>query len=720
MFQWILKSIAKVLFKAFYRVEVKGIQNYQKATEDGRPILIIANHVSLLDGPLLELFIPGKTTFMVDKGHTHRSSERFILGMSDYFSVDMHSPYAAKHMIEQLRSGKQCMIFPEGRITTTGGLMKIYDGTGMVASKANALILPVQIDGAVRSKFSNLDGTHFAFIKRFSFPKIRLTIAPPQSLQTPSNLKGHAKHQALSQQVAKIMRHSAYLGNVEQQSLYQMLQKAKSTYRQKEICVEDINDQALSLKKIDLAAKVLGKQLAKTLGDEQRVGLMLPNVAGMPASFFALQAYGYVPAMINFTAGISAIRSACETAELKTIITSQRFVEAFELQTLIDELSPNVRFLMLEEVRESIGLPQKLAGLLKRSSSLPGYSLPAGQEAVVLFTSGSEGTPKGVVLSHQNLVSNIEQISAMLTLLPQEKLFNALPTFHCFGLTAGMLWPILKGARVFMYPSPLHYQAVPEMVYQTNSRLIFGTDTFFSGYARKANPYDFYSLRALVAGAERLRPETRQVYADKFHQPIYEGYGVTEATPVLSVNLPTGYKHGSVGQFVPEVEYRLEALPGIEEGGRLFVRGPNIMLGYLMPDRPGEIQPTMDGWHDTGDIVDVDDDGYVWIKGRAKRFAKIAGEMVSLTAVETYINQACPDGHHVVVAVPDLKKGEQLVLVTDDATLNRKTVLEAAKVRQFSELMIPKTVILLEAIPVLGTGKTNYPEVQKIAEKQLG
>jgi len=724
VFKWIFKSVAKSLakglFKALYRVEVKGLEHYQKAAEDGRPILIIANHVSLLDGPLLELFIPGKTTFMVDKGHTHRSSERFILSMSDYFSVDMHSPYAAKHMIEQLRSGKQCMIFPEGRITTTGGLMKIYDGTGMVASKANALILPVHIDGAVLSKFSYLDGMHFAFIKRFCFPKIRLTISPPRSLKVPNHLKGHAKHQALSQQVAKIMRQSAYFGTVEQQSLYRMLQVAKATYRPKEVCVKDINDQELSLKQIDLAAKILGKQLAKALGDEKRVGLMLPNVAGMPASFFALQAYGYVPAMINFTSGVAAIRSACETAELKTIITSQRFVDAFELQPLIDELSPNVRFLMLEEVRQKIGLPQKLAGLLQSSKSLAGYSLPAGKEAVVLFTSGSEGAPKGVVLSHHNLVSNIEQISAMLTLLPQEKLFNALPTFHCFGLTAGMLWPILKGARVFMYPSPVHYQVVPEMVYQTNARLIFGTDTFFAGYARKANPYDFYSLRALVAGAERLRPETRQLYAEKFHQPIYEGYGVTETTPVLSVNLPTGYKHGSVGQFVPEVEYRLEPVPGIEEGGRLFVRGPNIMLGYVMPDRPGKIQPPMDGWHDTGDIVEVDEDGYVWIKGRAKRFAKIGGEMVSLTAVEAYINEACPDGHHVVVAVPDSRKGEQLVLVTDDATLNRKVVLEAAKARQFSELMIPKTVILLEEIPVLGTGKTNYPEVQKIAEKQLG
>ena len=718
MLKRITKVIGKQLFKLLYRVEVTGLENYRKAQQDGRPILIIANHVSLLDGPLLELFVPGATTFMVDKGHTKKWYERFLLGMSHYIAVDMHSPYAAKHIIEQLQDGKQCMMFPEGRITTTGGLMKIYDGTGMVASNAKAIILPVHIEGASLSKFSYLNGRHLAFLKQFWFPKISLSIAPPEALKNPKGLKGHAKHHYYSDQVAKMLRRSRYLGTFKPESLYRSLQSARQTYRQKETCVEDINGQTLNLKKIDLAAKILGKQLQKRLRDQKRVGLMLPNVAGMPATFFALQAYGFVPAMINFTAGITPIRSACETAELKTIITSKRFVDAFELQPLIDELSPQIEFLMLEDVRESIGLPQKLAGIFTNSQTLPGYHRSSEEEAVVLFTSGSEGAPKGVVLSHQNIISNVEQISAMLTLLPQEKLFNALPTFHCFGMTAGMLWPILKGGSVYMYPSPIHYHLVPEMVYQTNARLIFGTDTFFTGYARKAHTFDFQSVRALVAGAEKLRPETRQLYAEKYHQPIFEGYGVTETAPVLSVNLPTGFKHGSVGQLVPEVEYRLEPVPGIKEGGRLFVRGPNVMKGYLLAEAPGKLQAPAGGWHDTGDIVDVDDEGYIWIKGRAKRFAKIGGEMVSLAAVESYINQACPNGHHVVVSTPDPRKGEQLVLVTDDPTLNRRALSLAFSDKGLSELMIPKKVILLEQVPILGTGKTDYPAVQRIAENQ--
>lgn len=717
--KWLFKVMAKGLFRVFYRVEVQGLEHYYAVDQTEQPLLIISNHVSTLDGPLLDLFIPGETTFMVNASHTEKWYERFILSMCSFFTVDLHNAYAAKHMIAELKKGKQCMIFPEGRITTTGSLMKVYQGTALVAQKTGSAVLPVHIGGAVYSKFSSLDGTKFAFMKQFWFPKITITLRPAQKIKPVKSLKGHTKHLFLNQQIFCMLRDGAYYGGVKNQTLFSALLQARSVYRNKETCVDDINKQALSLKKLTLASVILGKQLHRVLGDQPRTGLMLPNVSAMPATFFALQAYGHVPALINFTSGITAIRSVCQTAELKSIITSKKFIDAFELQPLVDKLSPQIQFIFLEDIRAQISVLDKTIGLMSSPKSLLGCHKDPQNEAVVLFTSGSEGVPKGVVLSHQNLVSNIEQIHSMLSLLPGQQILSALPTFHCFGLTAGMLWPIIKGAKVFMYPSPLHYSAVPEMVYQTNARLLFGTDTFFAGYARKADPFDFYSISALVAGAEKLRPETRELYAQKFHQPIFEGYGLTETAPVLSVNIPTAYKHGSVGQFVPGVEYRLEAVPGIEKGGRLFVKGPNIMLGYFMPKNPGVLQPPKEGWHDTGDIVEVDSDGYVWIKGRAKRFAKIAGEMVSLTAVENYIHKASPDAHHVVVAVPDEHKGEQLVLVTNDSTLSRHTVIDAAKAAEVSELMIPKTVILVEVIPALGTGKTNYPEVQKIAERHL-
>lgn len=717
--KWFFKPIAKFLLKLFYRVEITGVEHYDAAKQQNKPILIIANHVSLLDGPLIDLFVPGETSFMVDASHTKKWYERFILSMTTFFSVDIHSPYATKHMIDELKKGKQCMLFPEGRITTNGGIMKVYEGTGLIADKSDALVLSINISGAVFSTLSYLDGSKFSYIKQRLFPKIRLTISPATTIKADKQLKGVQKHKFYKQTVFKLLRDGVYYGAEKEGSLFTNLVSARNRHDAKQTCVEDVNGVELNLKKLVQASVILGGALSKRLNAEKRVGLMLPNVAGVPATFFALQAYGYVPAMINFTAGQSAIESAIKTAELKSLVTSRKFVEAFEIEALMDFLQEKIQIIYLEDVKADIGFADKLAGLITPLNSLKGYSVKDENEAVVLFTSGSEGAPKGVVLSHKNIMHNINQTHAMLALMPNELIFNALPTFHSFGMTAGMLWPIMKGAKLYLYPSPVHYAIVPEMVYQKNARLIFGTDTFYSGYARKADSYDFYSLRALVAGAERLRPETREIYANKFRQPIYEGYGVTETTPVLSVNIPTAYKDGSVGQFVPEVDYRLEDVPGVNDGGRLFVKGPNIMMGYLMPDNPGVLQPPKEGWHDTGDIVEVDEDGYVWIKGRAKRFAKIGGEMVSLTAVESYINEASPEGHHVVVSMPDERKGEQLVLVTDDESLCRKTVMNAAKEKAVSELMIPKTVILVEAIPVLGTGKTNYPAVQEIAERHF-
>lgn len=714
-----MKRLVKLLLLVCFRVKVKGLEHYHTLDKSGEPMLIIANHTSLLDGLLIASFLPGKTAFMIAEEHTKQWYERFLLSFVDHFKVEFHNPYATKRVIQELKNGTHCMIFPEGRITTTGSLMKVYEGTAMVATKANAMILPIHISGAEKSKLSYLDGSHYAYTKRQWFPKIQLAIQPAVKLNLPKGYKGTRKHEYFKDRIFNILKDASFHGQFKSQSLFKALVNARKSYDASAICLEDFNHNTLTLKKLLAASKVLGKKLHRVLGEQKRVGVLLPNVVGLPTTFFALQAYGHVPAMLNFTSGLGPIKSACETAELQTVITSRKFVEVFQLNAMVENLSPQIDFVYLEDIRGQIGLLDKLSLLWTGNKNLPGYGLDDDDEAVVLFTSGSEGAPKGVVLSHKNLNSNIDQISAVLTLLPGEKIFNALPTFHSFGLTAGTLWPVLKGASVYMYPSPLHYAVIPEMIYQLNAKFLFATDTFFTGYAKKADPYDFYSIRALVAGAERLRPETRQLYAEKFHTPIFEGYGVTETAPVLAVNIPQKFKHGTVGQLVPSIDYHLEPVDGIEEGGRLLVKGPNIMKGYLLPDQPGVLISPKDGWHDTGDIVDIDEEGYMSIKGRAKRFAKIGGEMISLAAVENYINKASPEGHHVVAAVADPRKGEQLVLVTNDESLSRQTVKDAARAAEVAEIMIPKTVILVEEMPVLGTGKTNYPEVQKIADGHI-
>ena len=297
-------------------------------------------------------------------------------------------------------------------------------------------------------------------------------------------------------------------------------------------------------------------------------------------------------------------------------------------------------------------------------------------------------------------------------------MFNALPVFHSFGLTGGTLLPILSGAKVFFYPSPLHYRIIPELSYDTNATIMFWKPTrFLSGYAHYGHPYDFYSLRYVFAGAEKLKEETRKLWSEKFGVRIFEGYGATETSPILAVNTPMQSKPGTVGRLVPGIRYQLKEVPGIKEGGRLHVSGPNIMLGYLLSTSPGVLVPPEDGWYDTGDIVDIDGEGYITIKGRAKRFAKVGGEMISLTAVEDFLSKLWPDHTHAVVAVPDEKKGEQLILVTENKEAQKQEITEYVRKEGLSELGLPKKIIYVDQVPLLGTGKIDYVTTQEIVEK---
>jgi acyl-[acyl-carrier-protein]-phospholipid O-acyltransferase/long-chain-fatty-acid--[acyl-carrier-protein] ligase len=300
---------------------------------------------------------------------------------------------------------------------------------------------------------------------------------------------------------------------------------------------------------------------------------------------------------------------------------------------------------------------------------------------------------------------------------PSDRVFNALPMFHSFGMTATLL-PLLYGVRVFLYPSPLHYKIVPEMVYADQATIMFGTDTFLTGYARKGHALDLQSLRYIFAGAEKVRPETRAAYMEHFKKPVFEGYGATETAPVLALNTWGNAKAGSVGRLLPGIEARLEPVPGIEDGGRLFVRGPNVMLGYLRAEAPGVLEPPPEGWYDTGDIVAIDDAGFVTIKGRAKRFAKIGGEMVSLAAAETLANAVWPDAVHAVVTVADARKGERLLLVTNQAGAEARALLAAARERGLTEIQVPRDVMVVDKVPLLGTGKIDYPAVESMAGTQ--
>lgn len=501
-------------------------------------------------------------------------------------------------------------------------------------------------------------------------------------------------------------------------TLFRALLQAVSRHGKARIALEDPERKPLSYGNLVLGALVLGRKLAGLTKAGEHVGMLLPNVQAMAVTLMGLSAYGRVPALLNFTAGVKNLRAAGELAELRTIVTSRRFVDQAKLDDELAVLGEGRRIVYLEDIRKEITSLDKAIGAL--SSLVPGFAhrrYEAGPDdpAVVLFTSGTEGKPKGVVLSHANLVSNARQIFALAAgfLSERDIVMNPLPAFHSFGLTAGMLMPLLSGMKVVLYPSPLHYKQVPKLIGETGCTFLFATDTFLQGYARAADPDDLKSVRYVVAGAERVKPDTRRMW-EPYGTTILEGYGCTECSPVLACNTPVAMRDGSVGRLLPGIEARLEPVEGITEGGKLCVRGPNIMAGYLSTEAPGKVLPPHGGWHDTGDIVTLDD-GFVVIKGRAKRFAKLGGEMVSLAAVESMISGLWPDQNHVVVALPDARKGEQLVLVTEKPDAERGALQETAKAQGFPELWVPRAILVTNSIPVLGNGKIDYAATTELA-----
>lgn len=502
-----------------------------------------------------------------------------------------------------------------------------------------------------------------------------------------------------------------------EETIFDALIAARDTYGDKEI-LEDQDRKPLTYTGLIRAAFVLGRKIAAMTEPGERVGVLLPSSMGVVVTFYGLHAHGRVPVMINFTAGERNIKAALKAAGVRKLLTAKRFIQQAKLEDLVEDISSAAEIVWLDDVRKTIGLQDKLyglmAGMMPKRFRVPTQPSSPG---VILFTSGSFGAPKGVVLSQSNLVANCRQVAQHIALDPDWVMFNPLPTFHCFGLTGGVLLPLLQGMKAFQYPSPLHAKQITELLPQVKASILFATDTFLNQYARVAGPDDFATLKFVVAGAERVRDETHHLFNTRFHGlKLLEGYGATEAAPVVAVNHPDRNRPGTVGQILPGMEWRLDPVPGIAEGGRLYLRGPNVMRGYLSTDDPTVIEPLQDGWHDTGDIVSIDDEGYVAILGRVKRFAKIGGEMVSLTAVEGLASAVWPEARHAVVAIPDSRKGEKLVLITDRKDADVSRLAEWAREHGAPELAVPKKIMRVGEVPVLGTGKTDYVAIQQMAE----
>ena len=716
----VLQRLVRGLFRRLFRVELRGWEHYP---HDEPRLLIIANHVSYLDGALLAAFLPELPIFVINTQMARRWWVRPFIAITRHISIDPTNSHYLKTLIQHLRAGERVTVFPEGRISVTGALMKIYEGPALAADKADAALLPVYIEGAQYSLLSRLGG----MVRRQWFPRIRLTMLPPRRL-TSHATNSRARRRELSRQLDERMVELAYAGMSIDQPLIMALLEAWERHGGSRIIIEDVQQQRLGWRTLFRRAFILAEWLEPACASQHQIGLLLPNAASAVIALLALHLRGRVPVLLNFTAGSHELISACHTAEVHTVCTSRALVDAASLQTQVAALSEQVEVLFLEDLQPRATLPVKLRGLARALA--PGWnfrrlagSVQADDPAVILFTSGSEREPKGVVLTHRNLLANIAQARAVLDIMPSDVILNALPLFHAFGLTTATLTPLLLGTRLILYPSPLHYHVIPELSYERRATVLFGTNTFLMGYGHHADPYDFFSLRLVIMGAEPLHDETRRLWADKFGIRISEGYGLTEASPVLATNSRRHHRSGTVGKLVPGIEHDLEPVAGIAEGGLLCVRGANVMAGYLLPGQPGSLMPPRTergpGWHDTGDIVRIDDDGFVTILGRAKRFAKLGGEMISLARVEQLAASCWPEARQVALNLPDPVKGEQIVLLTTRRDTDRQELISAAHQAGLSALYLPQRVLTVREIPQLGSGKPDYRGIRRLAEAAL-
>jgi acyl-[acyl-carrier-protein]-phospholipid O-acyltransferase/long-chain-fatty-acid--[acyl-carrier-protein] ligase len=707
------------MIKLFFRWLVRvlyGFRAYNAAVlNTPGPVLLIPNHVSWLDWLFLVLCLDGDWKFVVSSTSAETSwLHRKIMINRRTFPVDTASPYAAKRMAEYLQGKGRLVLFAEGRLSRTGCLMKLFDGTGFLLHKTNAKVITCHLRGAHRLPFSpNRDEKKW-------FPKVTAhfseVLTPPHlehlsTTQSRTLLTNWLRDKMIFQQFDTEMKFG------ERTVPEAILATART--RPKQVVLEDVTT-PLNYRRLLVGASLLGDRFAARVpAGQQRVGVLLPNVNAMPVSLLALWSVGKVPALLNYSTGSAVMLACCQLAGLKQVITSRAFIEKARLK-LEPLTEAGVELIYLEDLRQGISGLDKLRALLRvrfAPAALLRAKASPEDTAAILFTSGSEGVPKGVELTHANMLSNMRQMLSVIDLQDWDRLFNALPIFHSFGLTIGTLLPLVRGCCVMLYPSPLHYRVVPTAFYQKDATIMFATNTFLNGYARKSHAMDWRSLRYMFAGAEKLQDATAAAWSQKFGVRVLEGYGATECSPCISANTPLRARHGSAGMLMPGMECRIEPVEGVTEGGRLFVRGPNVMRGYLNADANAKFRK-LGGWYDTGDIARVDEEGFVHILGRLKRFAKISGEMVSLTAVEEALAGAFP--HYglrfqvAVVSKPDADKGEMLIAVANDTKLQLDEVRSVLRAKGFPNLCVPREVKFIRDIPKLGTGKVNHRELQHL------
>ena len=681
------------------------------------PRLVVANHDSLFDGVLLSLFLPGEPTVVVAPEALRHPLVRVLQRAVHFVVLDPARPLALKRLIRQVQKGETVAVFPQARVSTTGGIMKVYDSAALIAARSDAQIVPVHIGGTLYSRLAGVRGEY----PRRWFPRVVISVQQPVKLPVLSAIGARERRRQLADAMLKILQTMMFSAR-PRQTLFEAFLDAVELHGRSRKIIEDVRQEPETYGTLLKASLALSRLTSRVTSEGERVGVLLPNLSTTVALLLGLTAMRRVAAMLNYSSGPEAMHGACIAAGVKTIITSRRFIQVAKLDASVRALY-GINLIYLEDLRAQFGFADKL-WLIARALTRPRAVIArpdAADIAVVLFTSGSEGRPKGVAISHDAMLANMAQMRAVIDFGPNDKFLNALPMYHTYGLTACTLMPLLTGTRLLLYTTPLHYRLIPEFAYTRDCTYISGTSTFLGHYGRQAHAFDFYSVRTVVSGGEKLSPEVAQLWACKFGLRIMEGYGATECGPTLSLNTPLNYREATVGRFLPAIESTIVNVAGISRGGALHVRSPNLMSGYYFYEQPGVLNPPRSevgpGWYNTGDVVEMDPEGYVTILGRVKRFAKIAGEMVSLELVERIAYAASGSYKHAATVEQISGSGESTVLFTTDAALDRMALVKAARQIGAQDLAVARRIVKVASLPLLGSGKTDYVTLNRIAPK---
>lgn len=681
----------RLLLTAWFRLEVRGIEHL--ATQG--PVVFLPNASSWLARLMLYAVLPKRPEMTVD-------------------SAAPLVPTAARGIVSAIRAGGACVVSGEG--PALAGPLPAW-----IADRAAAVVVPVHFEG---SECFLWDRSASGYPRRLA-PKIRIVVGAPYKLDIDPTLTGKARQKAAALHLADLAEENRRVALDRHSTLPEALADTAAAFGGGRPAIADPMGTSLTHGQIRLGAAVLSRSFARSIPAGETLGVLLPTSAGITVVLTTLWRLGVVPAMMNPTLGHGPALQALNAASVRRVLSSRAMIRQAKLEQMVEHLeAAGIIFMWIDDLKAAITPRDQAMGWLstrlgkaRRGRPMRG-TIRRNDTAMILFTSGTEGAPKGVVLSHGNLLANAAQLRARTDVNASDRMLSALPLFHSFGLTGGIILPLLSGAEILAYPNPLHMKQIPEAAFKQRTTVIFGTDTFLSGWGRRADPQDFASVRAAIAGAEPVKAATRTLWSERFGVRILEGYGATECAPVLALNTPAVAKDGTVGRMLPGMQVRLDPVPGLR-GQRLFVRGPNVMEGYLLSSAPGRINPPEDGWYDTGDAVQIDAEGFVTITGRVKRFAKVGGEMVSLAAVEALAARTWPGLPVAAIALPDPRKGNRVVLCAsplDDARPQREELQAQARREGIGEILLPAELRLIKAIPVMGSGKTDYPQLTRMLE----